>query len=466
MVRRLEPYFIKDGQFLRSLFHIAVGVAFQGIINYSVNIVDNLMLGAYGQVELSAAACVNQIFFIVNAFMWNIGVSFSVLASQYWGQRRTDDVNRLGGIELKVNLAVAAVFFAATLFPRQLLQIFTSDEAIIAQGVAYLRIIKYTFIPYAVSCTLTDLLRTVETVNIAFYLSIAALVINAIGNNLLIFGKAGFPCLGVEGAAIATLAGRIVEMLVLIIYVARVDRKLRFFRAKFWERDKKLAGDYAKVAVPVVAAGVCWALGTPVQGALLGKLSADAIAANSVTSTYFQLMKVIAQALGSAAGIVIGISIGSGNLSKTRSGARTIEAIAVGIGLAFGGILLLLREPVMHMYELTAEAERLVSSFMYVMSAAIVPMTYAVTVLFGIIRGGGDTKFPSSINAVALWCISMPLAFLAVYRWNLDPVWVVIFIQSELLIKCIPAAFRLRRYDKWIHVMTRNASTNESLTER
>lgn len=432
-----------------------VVVALQNLINYSVNMADNIMLGRFGQAELSGAACVNQIFFLLNSFMQNCGTSFSVLAAQFWGQKRTDQINRLGGILLKVNIVIAIIFFTlAAAIPEPLVRIFTSDPEIIATGVVYLRILKYTFIPYAVSCMIMDMLRNVETVKISFYMSLMSLVVNGGLNYLLIFGKAGLPRLGIAGAAIATLAARVLEMLVLLFYVWKIDKKLQFFRSDFLKWDRTLAAKYGKLAITIVPAGVGWALATPVQTALLGKLSADAIAANSVTSTFYQLLKVVAQAMSSAAAVITGKTIGERDFVKVRAGARTIQVLSLVLGTTLGLLLFIFRRPIMSLYILTPEAERLTGNMIIIMCFVMVGMAYEVPTMMGVVRSGGDTRFVSLMNVLFTWGLSMPLAFMAVYWWHLPPEWIVIIIQSEQITKCIPAFIRVRQYDKWIKVMT------------
>lgn len=450
-----ESYFVKDPEFFKSLFRIMVVVAIQNLINYSVNMADNIMIGRYGQAELSGVACVNQIFFVLNCIVYNFGGSFSILAAQYWGQKRTDQINRLGGIVLRIDIIVGIIFFiVSTIIPEQLVSIFTSDAAIIEQGVIYIGIIKYTFIPYAISLLMMDLLRNVEVVNIAFYMSIISLIINGGLNYILIFGKLGFPSMGTKGAAIATLVARIVEVVVLLFYVFKIDKKLHFFQSDFWKWNWDLTKKYLPIAATIVPTGLAWALATPVQGALLGKLTADAIAANSVTSTFYQLLKVFAQAMSSASAVIIGKTIGEKDYVKARAGARTNELLGLAIGLILGILLFVFKRLILSMYSLSPEAERLTNNMIIIMCFVIVGMSYEVPVLFGILRAGGDAKFTSLVNLSITWALSMPLAFMAVFWWHLSPEWIVIIIQGEQIVKGIPAFIRVRQYDKWMRVVT------------
>ncbi len=452
-----ETYFIRDRQFYHTLFHVLLVVSLQNIVNYSVNMIDNLMLGSFGQVSLSAAACVNQIFFLLTGFFQGAGNGLSVLGAQNWGKKNIATINRLGGIALKFILIIGAVFFVlSAVIPAGLVSIFTSDPAIIAEGTAYLRIIKYTFFPYAISFTLINLLMNVETVGISFRISIVSLLINAGMNYLLIFGNLGFPRLGVEGAAWATLTARIVEMIIIVVYVAKKDEKLHFFQSDFLRHDPELLRDYMKIDIPLLIASIAFAVGTPIQGALLGKMSTDAIAANSVTSTFYQYVKVFALAFTAAAGITTGITIGRGKMEDVRAGARTIEVICLIIGVVLALILYLLRGPLLSLYTLTPEAMELSNRLLIIMCVVMMGMAYEVPLLFGVIRNGGDTVFTSKMNIVFMWVIAIPLSFLGLYVWHLGPEWIVIFMQSDQLLKCIPAAIRIRQYDKWIHVLVKD----------
>lgn len=454
-----EPYFIRDKEFYKSLLRIMVVVALQNFINYGVNMADNIMLGNYGQAELSGAAVISQIFFIILGLTSNLGAAFSVLAAQYWGQRRVNRINMLGGVLLRANIIVCIGFFVAvSIAPYSIVRIFTSDTEIIEQAVAYLGIFKYIFVPYGISSMIMDMLRNVETVSVSFYMSIASLAINVFFNYIFIFGKFGCPELGIRGAAIATLIARLVEVTVLVLYVLFIDKKLHFFKSQFWKIDAQLEKEYFKVALPVVPAGLAWTLATPVQTALLGKISADAIAANSVTNTFYQLLKVFAQALSSASAVLIGKLVGERRFDMVRSGARTIEIMSLAVGTLLGMLIFILRKPLLSFYSLSGEASALTDKMILLMCIVIIGMSYEINVLFGTIRAGGDTFFPSCINITALWGLIMPLAFLAVYVWKLDAFWVVVIIQSEQIVKCIPAFFRVRCYDRWIKPRTSEKS--------
>ena len=228
---RKETFFSHDREFYHSLFAMMLVVAIQNLVSYSVNMADNIMLGAYSQEALSGAAVVNQVFFLVQQMAISIGDGLVVLCSQYWGQKRTEPIRRLTGLVLRVAFCAGILLIIlCTLFPRQILEIFTSDEAILRQGMQYLNIIKYTFLLFLLTQVLLSALRSVETVKIAFFISCLSLVINICVNSTLIYGRFGFPEMGVRGAAVGTIISRIVELLVVLFYICRKDTKLELFR--------------------------------------------------------------------------------------------------------------------------------------------------------------------------------------------------------------------------------------------
>ena len=165
-----ESFFTKDKTFYRTLFPLLITVALQNIVAYSVNMADNIMLGSYSQNALSGAATVNQIFFMVQQITLGIGEGFVVLGAQYWGQQRMQPIRKLTGIALKLGLICGIItILICTFLPHQVVSIFTNDTEIIAEGVSYLGIIKYTFLLFIITNVLMAALRCVETVKISFY---------------------------------------------------------------------------------------------------------------------------------------------------------------------------------------------------------------------------------------------------------------------------------------------------------
>ena len=449
-----ESFFTKDKTFYKTFFGMMVVVALQNLVAYSVNMADNIMLGSYDQNVLSGAATVNQIFFMVQQFALAIGNALVALASQYWGEKRIAPIRTLSGIAMKLGVIVGVlIILLCTILPVQLLGLFTDSAEIIARGQEYLSLIRWTFLLFLLSNVLMAALRSVGTVKISFYISVVSLIVNVGINYVLIFGRFGLPEMGIRGAAVGTLVARILELLIVVVYIWKFDKKLNLFSGDFLKADDGLRRDYTKVCIPVMASQVLWGVSVPMQTAILGHLSADAIAANSVATTFYQYLKVIVVAQSSTSAVMIGTAVGQGDMARIRSDARTLSVINVLIGLMLGIILVLLRHPLLSLYSLTPTATEMALNLIVIMGFVMVGMSYQMPVSFGIIQGGGDAGFTMKMNLISVWLIVMPLSFLAAFVWKWPVEAVVIVIQSDQIFKGLPTFLRFRSY-KWIRKLT------------
>ena len=454
-----EPFFTKERGWYRNLFSIFIMVGLQNLVAYSVNMADNIMMGMYSQTALSGAAIVNQIFFLVQQMTIALCDAQIILSSQYWGQGRKSPVRRITGHALKFGCIAGALFLAACFIaPAGILGLFTEDAAIVAEGVAYLRILKYTFIPFIATNVFMAALRCVGTVNISFYISVVSLVVNMGINYVLIFGKFGFPEMGIRGAAIGTLVARLLELAIIFTYAKRKEKRLELFSENILASYRELGGDFIKVAIPVLLMGMIWAVSVPLQTAILGHLpgkdAPDAIAANSVAMTFYQYLKVIVSAMSSASGVMMGQTVGRGDMKRIRSDARTLEVIDLCIGIVLAFLLFLLRGPLLSLYNLSDNALFLANQIILVLCFVMVGMSYQMPVCNGILRGSGDTRFTLLLNTISVWGIVMPLSFLSAFVWQLPVPLVVLAIQSDQIFKGLPVFLRVRSY-KWIRKLTR-----------
>lgn len=451
-----EHFFTRNKAFFKTLFPLLITIALQKLIAFSVNMADNMMLGTYDQAALSGAATVNQIFFLIQQAAMAIGDSIVILGSQYWGQQKSGPICKITGTALKTGLAMGiGIILLCGFFPSQLISIFTKDTAIIQQGVAYLGLLKYSFLLFIITNILMAALRCVGTVQISFWISLISLVINVGINYTLIFGHFGCPEMGIRGAAVGTLIARMVELLILVFYLLKIDKKLHFSENAPFRKDTALALDFNRVCLHTMTNAILWAVSVPMQTAILGHLSSDAIAANSVATTFYQYLKVVIQAMASASGVMVGAAVGSGQLKRIKEEARTLSLIDFLIGLVLALLLFLLRIPLLSMYNLTDTAMKMSNDLIILMSIIMIGMSYQMPVSTGIIRGGGDTKFVLRMNTISVWAIVMPLSFMSAFWWKWPVVWVVLMIQSDQIFKAIPVFLRFRSY-KWIKKLTRD----------
>ena len=444
----------KEKGFYKRFFTLWYVLVLNNVIVLGVNLADNIMLGNFSEEALSGAAACNQLQFLFQQIVMGFGNTVVMLGSQHWGQGNTRQIKKIGTAALIMGLcAGAALFLAASLFPRQLMLIFTDEEKIVAQGMIYLSVIRWSYPIFAMTNILLLTLRSVESVKIGFYVSVATLVVNIGLNYILIFGKLGLPAMGSAGAALATLIARAVELAVVLSYIALRDRVLLWRRQDMALPDGDTMKVYLKACLPVVLTDGLFGISTALQTVILGHLDPAAISANSVATTLYQLLKVASVGSAGAAAVIIGKTVGDGKVEKTKEYARTLQVIFLGIGALTAVLLFLLRIPIVAMYKISPEAKTLADGFLLVLCAAGAGMAYQMPVNTGIVRGGGDAKYILRLDIISIWGIVLPVSALAafVFRWH--PVAVIACLNADQVFKCIPAVIKVNRF-RWMKKLT------------
>lgn len=444
----------KDKSFYKQFFSLYWVLVLHNIIILGVNLADNIMIGSYSETALSGVGAINQIQFIFQQIVLSAGSGLVALGSQYWGQERTKEIKKLSSCAMLVGVVTSAVLFTvAAAFPEKVVGIFSPSQDIISEGAKYLAVIKYTYPVFAVTNILLASLRSVETVKIGFYISLVTLVTNCSINYLLIFGNFGAPEMGVEGAAIGTLVARVLELVIVVFYVLTVDKKLRLGLRNFFEFDKSLFKDYAKTAFPIILVGGMFGVSTALQSVILGHMSDNAIAANSMSTTLYQTLKVASVGASNATAVIIGKTIGIGNMQKLKEYVKTLQLMFVGIGVVISVTMFLVRTPILSLYNLSPETYSLANAFILVLCVTGFGMSYQMPTIIGIVQGGGDGKFVIKNDFISIWCIVLPLSFLAAFVFKWSPVAVVFCLNLDQLFKCIPGFIKVNRYT-WVKKLT------------
>lgn len=446
---------VKDRSFYRSFFSMAAVIAMQNLITYAVNLADNVMIGGYSQDALSGVAMVNQIQFLLQMVVMGIGNGMVVLGAQYWGKRQSDPIRRITSIGMVLALTASAAMTAVVyFFPAQTLSILTNETSVIAEGVKYIKIICFSYALFGITNTLLASLRSVETVRIGFVVTLTALFFNVILNYGLIYGRLGMPEMGVEGAALATLISRIVEFVIVVVYTLFLDKKIGWKPVDILHLDKALFRDYIRVGLPLILSSSIWGLATSAQTAILGRLGSDTIAANSIATTIFQVVSVVGYGSANASGVVIGKTVGEGDIPRVKAYSKTLQIIYLFIGAASGLVLFFSQDLIISLYSITPETDILARQFIGILSITVVGTSYQVACLTGIVTGGGDTRFVLINDLIHQWLIVIPAAFLSAFVFH-APIWVTFLcLKSDQILKCFVAVVKVNRY-RWIRVLTR-----------
>lgn len=447
-----------NGQkFYKNFFSIYITLVLQNVITLSVNLADNLMLGSYSETALAGVAAVNQIQFVYQQIILALGDGLVIFCSQYWGKRWLDPMKKISSAAMRAALVAAVVLFAAvSIFPYEAVRIFTEDVPIIEEGVGYLGIVRFTYLFFAVTQILLASMRSVESVKIAFRLSVMTLLVNCGINYGLIFGHFGVPCMGAKGAAVGTLVARVLECAVLIWYVMKKDEKLRLRLKDYLSTDKVLVWDYIKIVVPILIVQGLWGVNTALQTVILGHMTAAAIAANSAAATLFLVVKSAAVGASSTASVLIGKTIGTGDMGLVKQYAKKLQCLFVLIGVVSGIFLFFIRIPVLGLYDLQPETKEMANAFLVILSVICVGMSYQMPTNNGIIRGGGSAMFVVKMDLISIWMLVIPLSFFLAFVVKASPAVVVCCLNSDQIFKCIPAFVKCN-YGKWIRKLTREA---------
>lgn len=447
---------IKDKQFYRRFFSLTGTIALQNLIVFGVNLADNIMLGAYSETALSGAAMANQVQFLLQSIVVGFGSGASVIMAQYWGKKQIEPIRRVFAVvfwlALASGLGLAVLVYTK---PYAVLGLLTNEAAVIEQGVQYIRIMAFSYGAFTITNTLFAVLRSVQTVKIGFYVSLSTLLVNVFLNYSLIYGNFGFPEMGVQGAAIATLTARLIELLVALVYVRFFDKKLHLRLNNCLRVQWSYCRDYLRHGLPLMLSSFSWGIAMGIQSAILGRLGTTAIAANAIATTLFQVITVVTYASANAAAVLIGNAVGEGDIPRVKQMSKTMQLLFLGIGLATSALLLLTRGTILDLYNAAPATREMANQFILVLSVTVIGTAYQMAVLTGIVSGGGNTHFVLFNDLIFMWGIVLPVAMLSAFVFQWPVLVTFICLKADQVLKCAVAVVKVNRY-KWIRVLTRD----------
>jgi putative MATE family efflux protein len=444
---------IKDKEFNASLLHIALPIALQNLFVASLGIVDTMMVGHLGDTAIAAVGLANQIFFLLNFTLFGINSGAAIYTAQYWGARDVPGIRKVLGVGLMLGLAACAVFSVIALgFPRQALAFYSSDPAVIELGSSYLGIVGFSYLATTLTLGYTAVLRSTGVIRLPVMVGILTLCINTGLNYLLIYGNFGFPRLGVQGAALATSMARILECVALLGYAylsrspaAANPREMSAF-------DYQFLKSYFNVTAPVVLNEVLWSIGTSLYSAIYAHVGTEAVAAYNVAMTILNLSAVFFVGISTACGIMVGNAIGARQPERAFQHARHSLILGAGLAVVVGVGLFLGRDLALSVYSLSESGMRAAHDILGVLAFAVVFRAFNPTIIVGILRSGGDTRYSAVLDVAAVWLVALPLAYLGAFVLDLPIAGVVICVLSEGLFKMVIGLFRVASR-KWINTL-------------
>lgn len=443
---------VKDRHFYTSLLSIMLPVALQQAINVGVNMLDTMMLGSFGEVVLSASSLANQYYNFFTIFNLGIIGGCSVLCAQYWGAGDRERVYETFALALRLSIGLALVFSVLTaLFPYQIMKIYTSEGAVIDQGVKYLRITAFVFLFHGTGFVTAQLMRSVKQARLGLVVSIIAFFVNLAANYIFIFGKFGAPRLEIAGAALGTLISRVVEFGATFCYVLVIDQKLGM-RLKHLLKNPsaQFFRNYFHMGAPVLVSDGLLGLGGNIVSVVLGHMGSAVVAGNSVCSVVERMLTVVIQGVANASSIITGHTIGSGDVTKARQQGETFYFLSLVFGAVAALMMLIVGPMTIKLYSLEAETITVTHQIMYAYVAVTFFSAIQSIMTKGVLRGGGDTRFLMVADILFMWLVSIPLGAVTglMLHW---PAWAVLLcLRADYIIKSVWCVSRLRS-GKWIH---------------
>lgn len=449
-------FFTRDKSFYSSLVKLAIPIALQNAVTFAVNFADNLMIGSLGDSAISGVYVGNQLQTLLQMFIGGIEGAILILAAQYWGKRDTGTIKKIiaTGVHFAVVIGVV-ISLVAVLFPSYVMAFFIQDADVIRMGTPYVRIVGMSYLFFCIAQVMVASMRAVETAKIGLYVSFMTLGVNVVLNYVLIFGKLGLPALGVTGAAIATLISRILEAVVMVVYVRCIDKKLKLRFRDLLKSDRRIVHDFIKYGLPLMGGQIVWSVNMLAQTWIFGRFDGSVMTATSITGQLHNMMYIAMNGLSSAVGIITGKTVGAGRLDKIREYSRTTQVIFIGVGLLSGLAVHLLRDPFIALYtDASPEAVEYSRQFINVISISIIGTCYQAACLFGLVKSGGDISFVFKNDTIFVFCVVLPSGLLATFLGA--PAWVVYAcLKSDQILKCFVALVKINKYN-WMKNLTRD----------
>ncbi|EIF6289590.1 MATE family efflux transporter [Clostridium perfringens] len=451
----------RDKRFYRLLFSIALPIAVQNLITFMVSMVDTLMVGDLGEIQLSAVSIANNLFFVLTILMFGLAGGSNIMISQYWGKGNVKTIHKILAIMYRVCLLITGIFiFIALFLPKYFMGIFTTDKAVIDFGASYLRIVCIGYLFYSITNCTIMMLRSVKTVSISIIVYTASLVVNSILNWIFIFGNLGAPELGIRGAAIATVCARITEFSIVLVFMFIYERKIGLKIEHLLKLDKEILKDYVGLCTPVLCNELLWAIGASMISVIVGRMGTEVVAANSINGVAHQFVTVFIFGMSNATAVIIGNTIGEGKKEKAKEYAYSIGIFSVVMGCISGLMILLIKPFVVNFYNVSYSTKLIAMEIMTVTSGIIVFQSLASNFMMGVLRGGGDAKFVLINDLIFMWLVAIPGGFFVAFVLELPVALVFLVIKCDEILKSLTSVYRVIS-GKWVNDVTKDYEFEE-----
>ncbi len=447
-------WWVKEPSFYKRLALLALPMAGQNIISFLVSLADNVMVAQLGDEAVGGVYVVNQIQNVLHMLVLGLGAALVILAAQYFGKGDVKSVKTLCATALRTAIGAGLLLLLVMgLFGRTVLGILTDQPGVIDAGMEYLSYIMWTYVFFSMSSVLLAGLRCAGTVHVGLIISLFTVITDVGLNYVMIFGKLGFPAMGISGAAASTLISRILEFVLVLFYVLKKDEKLKLRVKDFLLHNGKLFRDFFVYGFPVILGDFLWGLGGVAQAAIIGRQGDSVIAASAMTMNIFQIFAVFVYCTSGAGSLMVGQEIGRDNFDLAERYTKTLQVVYVMVGVASSLLLLSLRQVALSMYtKVDPQTLHYAGQFLLVMSVMLVGTSYQMSSL-QIVRAGGATHFVLINDLVFVWLVVIPLSCLMAFVLKGPPWAIFACLKCDQILKCVVAAVKVNRF-KWMKNLT------------
>lgn len=451
----------REPGFYRRLWQLSLPMILQHLITFSLGLIDTFMVSQLGNDAMAAVTAANVPVFLLMSIVFGVQSGLGILVSQYWGKQDHAAISRAMGVAsffgMGLSLVLALLFF---LFPVPIMDLLSNDHHLSLLGAPYLRIIGFSYLFNMFSSIYVGVQRSVENPGFGLKLYGFSTVLNTILNYFLIFGKMGFPALGIAGAALATLCARVSECVICAVSIGR-SQTIRIRWDAFFRPGGEMARRFVKYATPVLVNEIAWGAGNSMLTVVLGHTvnSVAFLSAYSVTGNLGRLFLVVCFGLGASTAVMVGKAIGEGQShQEVLSLSRCLLVFTFLVGMVLAAVStalvpLLFQPVVFPIFKLHGEPARIATALAVTAFVAIPLHAYTISAVTGVLRSGGDVTWAALLDLLPQWCIGLPLTALFALVLRLDPWWIGIAMQGESIVKMPLCLLRCRK-TAWIHDVT------------
>lgn len=464
MILAKKDYFIGDKKFYKKVIAVVLPIIIQNTITNVVSLLDNVMVGRLGTVEMSSVAIINQLIFVFNLCVFGAISGAGIFSTQYAGAKDHEGVRNCFRMKVLICLSVLLIsFMIFGFFSEQLIGLYlaenTSAEDIVSTitfGKEYLMIMMVGLIPFTISQIYSSTMRELGETKLPMYASAAAIFVNLLFNYFLIFGKCGFPKLGVTGAAIATSMSRFVELFIAVVATHRNKTRFAYIKGvyKSLRVPGKLSISIIKKGLPILFNEFLWSLGMATLLQCYSVRGLEVVAAANIASTINNLFNVVLIAMGSAIGILVGQCLGGDDVDGAKKTVWRMVVLGVVCCTCIGIVLIALSGIIPHIYNTEAEVKHLATSFLIVI-AIMMPFSSLAHDSYFVLRSGGKTLITFLFDGGFMWLISVPVAFILTRFTTMNVAGIYALVISFDLLKGIVGCVLLKK-GVWISNIVKN----------